>query len=300
MIDVIVFSKNRACQLYNLLDTINTSVSGINKIFVQYQATNKRYVEGYQKLRNIFDSNITFIDEKHYGFATTLAAILSNEVESEIVMIETDDSFFINELDVTDCASVLLSNDEIGRYQYQTDSKLFSSYFCKEEENHFLIEKAPYVGERTPVEICLAHSFNVGGTLNRTSDVLELIMSQQDITNPIDLERMGATSQIFRKYPFNALNKAECSIMLHLNNFFNRYEQFMTIDVLNDMILNDEVLDIDIDYIKSLERDKRWITGDSIKILYKDGRQFPIFPWEVAPKYHQTICKRKKELSHER
>jgi len=297
MIDVIVFSKNRACQLYNLLDTLSTSVKGVNNIFVQYRETNERYAEGYQKLRNVFGSNVIFIDEKEHGFATTLAAILANEVTSEVVVTETDDSFFINDLDVIYCARVLLANAEIGRYQYQTDSKLFSNHFYKEEEGHFLIEKAPYTGERTPIELCLAHSFNVGGTLNRSSDMLELIMTHHDITNPVDLERMGATSQIFRKYPFNALNKTECSIMLHLNNFFDRYEQFTTTDILNDMILKDEVLDIDIDYIKSLERDKRWIFGDSVKIKYEDGRQFPIFPWEVAPKYHKEICRQKKELS---
>ena len=108
MIDVIVFSKNRACQLYNLLDTLSTSVKGVNNIFVQYRETNERYAEGYQKLRNVFGSNVIFIDEKEHGFATTLAAILANEVTSEVVVTETDDSFFINDLDVIYCARVLL------------------------------------------------------------------------------------------------------------------------------------------------------------------------------------------------
>ena len=63
MIDVLVFSKDRAFQLHTLLESLQTHVSGVNNIFVQFGYSNDEYYRGYQKLREVTPSNVEFVDE---------------------------------------------------------------------------------------------------------------------------------------------------------------------------------------------------------------------------------------------
>ena len=47
--DIIIFSKDRAFQLYTSLETIQKHVSNINNIYVQFAYSNEKYLAGYEK-----------------------------------------------------------------------------------------------------------------------------------------------------------------------------------------------------------------------------------------------------------
>jgi hypothetical protein len=288
MIDVIVFSKDRAFQLHTLLETLQKHVIGINNIFVQFGYTSDEYYNGYQKLREATPSNVEFIDETKYGFSNTLRAVISSEISSEIVMVETDDSIFIRDIDISRCANDMNVDSRIGRYGYQTDYKLFGDNYESIEDKYVLVNKTKFVQKRNIIEHCLQYSFNVGGSLCRREDILQLVLDN-DIIHPVDLEWKGADSEIFKRYSHNMLNKNECSIMMHLNNVLGRYEQVIVPNVLNDLILEGEVMDISNIDITSIDRDMRWFNGEDI------GR-FPIFPWEIPPKFHKTLIDNRKSL----
>ena len=51
--DIIIFSKDRAFQLYTSLETIQKHVSNINNIYVQFAYSNEKYLAGYEKLNKI-------------------------------------------------------------------------------------------------------------------------------------------------------------------------------------------------------------------------------------------------------
>ena len=97
--DIIIFSKDRAFQLYTSLETIQKHVSNINNIYVQFAYSNEKYLAGYEKLNKIFN-DVTFIDETLHGFQNTMYALLDSEVQSENVMLEVDDTIYYKDLDL--------------------------------------------------------------------------------------------------------------------------------------------------------------------------------------------------------
>jgi hypothetical protein len=63
---LIIFSKNRACQLHLLLESIEKNSNNIfDAIFIIFTYTNKDYFEGYNKLILRFP-NVSFIVEDDF------------------------------------------------------------------------------------------------------------------------------------------------------------------------------------------------------------------------------------------
>ena len=113
--DILIFSKDRAFQLHTSLETIERYVTGVDNIYVQFGYSNKQYLEGYQKLNNIFN-NVIFVDESVYGFQQTLTAILSNEIQSDNVMLEVDDTIYFKSLNLDQCDKSLKTLNSAGKY----------------------------------------------------------------------------------------------------------------------------------------------------------------------------------------
>ena len=114
-------------------------------------------------------------------------------------------------------------------------------------------------------------------------------MDFHEVKNPIELEWKGADSEIFKKYQYSIYHREEVVRQIHINNFLNRYDQVCDTSILNDYFLNGEVIDISKIDMNEFESDMRWFNGEDI------GR-FPIFPWEIAPKYHQSIIENRRHL----
>jgi len=285
--DIIIFSKDRAFQLYTSLETIQKHVSNINNIYVQFAYSNEKYLAGYEKLNKIFN-DVTFIDETLHGFQNTMYALLDSEVQSENVMLEVDDTIYYKDLDLKKCSDILDKNIDAGKYGFGFDYTIFNKSYFIDHDTHLSINRTNTY-DRELIGLVLNYPFNASSAIHRKKDLLSLLASDQ-INTPVELEIKGSTSEIFNKYTTNLYNKTEVVKQIHTNNSLNRYEQVYDIETLNNFILNDEVTDISKFNIDDFDTDMRWFNGENI------GR-FPIFPWEVPPKHHKDIIESRKKIS---
>jgi hypothetical protein len=92
---LIIFSKNRACQLHLLLESIEKNSNGVfDVIYVIHTYTTKEYLDGYSKLYNEFP-NVSFITEDDF-YSTTLETI---DPTFEFVTFMVDDNIFYRKLE---------------------------------------------------------------------------------------------------------------------------------------------------------------------------------------------------------
>jgi hypothetical protein len=97
---VIIFSKDRAIQLYNLLCSIEANCLSIPEIYILYGASTERNSISYSQLSELVKSmkiKCVFINELGY-FKEKLLKILVN-IETRSVIFFTDDDVFIRPFD---------------------------------------------------------------------------------------------------------------------------------------------------------------------------------------------------------
>lgn len=284
--DILIFSKDRAFQLHTSLETIKKHVSGINNIYVQFNYSNKTYLEGYLKLNNIF-KDVTFIDETLYGFQNTLTVLLRDEIKSNNVMLEVDDTIYFKHLNLNKCNDLFSKELDAGKYCFGINPSIFNKEWFKDNNTHLSINKNNPI--TLPLQdLALKYSFNASSAIHRKNDILKLL-ELHSINTPIELEIEGSKSPIFTNYKYNLFNKEEVVKQIHTNNSLNRYEEIYSVSYLNDLILNDEVIDISKIEVESFSTDMRWFNGEEI------GR-FPIFPWEIPPIHHKEIINTRRKL----
>ena len=289
MVDLLIFSRDRAFQLHTALETIEKNMKGINNIFVQFSYSNENFYEGYKKLvQTIENKNITFVDETEYGFHNTLNAILTTEVTTDNIALEVDDSFYYKKIDISECSKILSNNKKVGRYHYGGDYNLFGSKnFIDEQETYVTVNRKKTYSPEI-INICLTYAFNVSSTIHIKQDIIDLL-NTVGVKNPIELEQRGAESHIFNKYEHTILHKTEVFKQIHLNNFLKRYEEISGVELLNEYFLRGEVININNVDIDSMKMYMRWFNGEDI------GR-FPIFPWEIPPQYHLDIVNDRRKI----
>jgi len=91
---LIIFSKNRACQLSLLLDSLKTNAPLLfDKISVLYKTDNEDYLLGYGKLKNDF-TDINFHGENN--FRHDLFKLIKDEIETTTFMV--DDAVFYDKI----------------------------------------------------------------------------------------------------------------------------------------------------------------------------------------------------------
>ena len=83
---LIIFSKNRACQLNLLLDSIKSN-SGLlfNKINILYKADNSEYNDGYLKVISDYN-NVNFL--KEIDFRRDLIKLIDDNIEATTFMVD--------------------------------------------------------------------------------------------------------------------------------------------------------------------------------------------------------------------
>ena len=284
--DVLIFSKDRAFQLFSALETLIKHLKGINNIYIQFSASNDEFLQGYKILSDYFP-NVTFINEKTYGFHDTLSAILDQEINTQNLFLEVDDNVYYNDVDLNKLENKFnISN--ASKLGIGMDLNIFNPKYYKIEDGVAIVDKSFHI-ENKIQNLCLKYPFNVSGTFHRLKDLKELLKSLT-VSNPIDLEIKGSSSPIFLNYTYNLFNIKDVCSQIHTNNFGKRYEEVFDIKTLNNFILNMEVLHLTPKTLRSFSSDMRWFNGEDI------GR-FPIFPWEIPPIYHPEIINKRKKIT---
>ena len=285
--DIIIFSKDRAFQLYTSLETIKKHVSGVNNIYVQFNYSNNNYLEGYLKLNNIFE-DVIFIDETSFGFQNTLTILLRDEIKSTNVVLEVDDTIYYRNLNLNKCDELFLNSPDAGKYCFGIDYLIFDQRWFMDHQSHLSVDRNLKNIKLPLQDLSLKYPFNASSAIHRRQDVLNLLKTP-NINNPVQLEIEGSNSLIFNNYKYNLFNKKEVVKQIHTNNSLNRYKEVYNVSYLNDLILNDEVIDINKFKVESFSTDMRWFNGEEI------GR-FPIFPWEIPPIHHKEIINTRRKL----
>ncbi len=283
--DILIFSKDRAFQLFSTLETITKHLKGINNIYVQFLSSNNKFLQGYEIL-NEYYPNVTFINEETYGFHNTLYAILNQEISTENLFLEVDDNVYYDDVDLKGLENKF-NNSNASKLGVGMDLNIFNSKFYQIKNDIAIVDKSLNIDDDIQ-DMCLKYPFNVSGTIHRLKDLKEFL-SIENVSNPIDLEHKGTNSSIFINYPYNLYNIGDVCSQIHTNNFGKRYEELFDIETLNNFILNKEVLHLTPKDLKSYPTDMRWFNGENI------GR-FPIFPWEIPPMYHSDIINKRKKI----
>ena len=97
----VVFSKDRALQLYTLLDTYFLHVKNPVPIFVIYNVSDEAHAQSYIELKHIFSRHevlVTFIQEAR-SFRDSLLAVLA-KINTSSIFFLVDDIVFIRPLDL--------------------------------------------------------------------------------------------------------------------------------------------------------------------------------------------------------
>jgi glycosyltransferase involved in cell wall biosynthesis len=109
--DLIIFSYDRPLQLYALIESIQTYMSGVNSISVIFRASNKQYIEAYENVGSHFNT-VRFIkqsdwpehDFKSLAIQTTFQKCID---ASQYVIYSADDIIVKSPINVSDCIQTL-------------------------------------------------------------------------------------------------------------------------------------------------------------------------------------------------
>jgi len=284
--DVLIFSKDRAFQLYSALETLINYVEGINNIFVQFSYSEVEFLEGYKSIAKQFP-NVVFIDETDYGFNKTLLTILHQEISTKNLFLEVDDNLYFDTLNLLKLEEKF-NKSNASKLGVGFDINLFDSKYYDIKDSVAIVDKSITMDNKIQ-EMCLKYPFNVSGAIHRLDD-LKNLLTVENVQNPIDLEIKGSSSYIFSNYPYNLYNTKEVCRQIHTNNFGKRYKEIFDVKTLNNFLLNKEVLDLSSTKLGEYPPDMRWFEGEDI------GR-FPIFPWEIPPLYHSEIINKRRKIN---
>lgn len=118
-VDLIVFSRNRAMQLYAYLESVRRYMPGTNKIFIIYRADSIRHMKAYEQLLKDF-SQLPLVCFKQGKQPLTdfkpltMAALQSSN--KPYVLFAVDDIIIVDSIDLKECIYALETTKANGFY----------------------------------------------------------------------------------------------------------------------------------------------------------------------------------------
>lgn len=101
-IDILIWAKDRACQLDLMLRSIKDNFVNYNNIYIRYDYSSKEFKQGFNKLINKnYNLPITYVETTGY-FERDTKDIINNKFETEFMVNLCDDDIFINFTDITE------------------------------------------------------------------------------------------------------------------------------------------------------------------------------------------------------
>ncbi len=142
----VLFSRDRALQLYTLLHSYNTKVSESAKIYIIYSASSSAHLKSYDELISEIKSigmNVFFVRE-HESFKATLLSVLY-QINTKNIFFLVDDDVFIRETDLTIakqidplCEILSLRHSPHLKRSYTANAELTSPTFTRAKKDGLL------------------------------------------------------------------------------------------------------------------------------------------------------------------
>jgi len=130
MIDVLIWSKDRACQLELCLRSTDLNFKADKCVHVIYKASNPEFLEGYNILKRLYP-NVVFVQES--SFAEDTKQILNSMASSHVLCL-TDDDIFINPVEsseLADASYYMLVHPEVHALSFRMNPEINYCYPAK-------------------------------------------------------------------------------------------------------------------------------------------------------------------------
>ena len=247
MIDSIIYSFDRSCQLHLLLESIEKHADGVFNINVLYKSSNKEFDLGYEALKKRF-FKINFINEVDFK-KQTLEII--NGFCNKYMCFFTDDDILYNNIKEEDVNECLHENEEIFCFSARLGKNTLNCYSLnvenvlvpiKENEKFIWWNWAKHYAD-------FGYPLSVDCHIFRINEIKKLIKAI-DFYNPNTLE---ANLQIFDNYPKEIMVSYKNSALVNSpsnivqTTYKNRKgEKYSaTTKELNDKYLSGEIIDLE-------------------------------------------------------
>lgn len=245
MLNIIIFSKDRACQLELLLRSMKFYFKEFYeyKINVLYTYSDDIFKKGYDKLFTIHnDSNINYVKETQ-NFKNHVLLLLNLENPYSIFFV--DDIVFKNHFTIN-CKQFKLFtlNDEILTLSLRLHPHLTYCYPAKIRMTQPIFDSNllfKWVGQHGDY----GYPMSLDGHFFRTGDFIAL-------TKALSFNNPNSYESSLAAYPFNRLKMMcfEDSIILNnplnkVQNFNNNYHGNISASFLNEKFLDDYIIDFE-------------------------------------------------------
>lgn len=244
-VDILIFSKDRACQLDLLLSSIRDLMTGVGNITVIYLSTEPQFSQSYETCK-VEHPGVEFVAEKEFRNETL--AWLSSDSREESVMMMVDDIVIKEKLDLSEIASIIQRNNQILCYSPRLGLHLTDCYAMNMKQavppgstqgEYFLWS---WIG--APLD--WGYMFSVDGHVFRRSEIFSWI-SHLSFNNPNTLE--SAMQDVPRKFVLQGFAISHIvSRLLNIpmnrvqNTYMNRCENISHVE-LNSYYLQGKRLD---------------------------------------------------------
>jgi len=123
--DVLIFSKDRACQLDLLLSSLEERITNIGSVSVLYKCSSANFIAGY-KLCISQHTTVNFIEES--DFQLQVKGWLNDMRRSPTVMFAVDDDLFRDHINFSEISQLLQSNPQVICYSPKLGLQLSYCY----------------------------------------------------------------------------------------------------------------------------------------------------------------------------
>lgn len=187
MIDILIFSKDRACQLDLLLSSLKEKVKSVSNVTVLFLSSNESFTKAYQICQDEHPG-INFIRE--VNFKHQVDSWINDPKRSFASMMLVDDIVFKQDLDLNEISNLLYHNNHILCYSPRLGLHLTDCYTMNEKNvsapNGNLINEY-FAWDWTTGKLDWNYPLSVDGHVFRTSELASWI-TYLNFNNPNTLE----------------------------------------------------------------------------------------------------------------
>lgn len=245
MINIIVFSKDRACQLELFLRSMKFYFKEFNecKINILYTYSDFKFKEGYEKLSKIHnEENIKYIKE-------------SQNFKNDVLLLLNPDNLY----------TVFFVDDIVFKNTFTLDCKQFKLFTLNDDILTLSLRLHPYLTYCYPARVRMSppnfdsnllfkwygqqgdygYPMSLDGHFFRTKDVAAL-------TRALNFNNPNSYESTLSVYPLNRLKMICFEESVIVNNPMNKVQNFnnnvhgnITSNFLNDRFLEGEIIDLE-------------------------------------------------------
>lgn len=248
---LIIFSKNRTCQLHLLLESINKNSNKLfDSISVLYKFTNDEYNEGYKKIVSNY-SNINFIIETNFHEDTI--NIVKDGYDFTTFMV--DDNVFYKELSVDKEKIYNMFIDNINPISCFSLRLGLNCNYSHPANQHYKIGKYEIINDFVKVNVLeqqvdFSYPLSVDGHIFNTIFIKDSLKHIGNFTNPNTIESsLQSLKMRINNYMSFLKESVLVGIPVNIVNDTHKNRQglkfYFSENDLNIKYINNEVIDIE-------------------------------------------------------